>query len=203
MQYAGPHHYGADWNGAWMGRPHAGPSARARLLFPVIFSLIVQVPTSFFVVHNRYPEAIQLGTPQFWLGLALALVGPLTLLAARRFPGPVVVIVTVAAGLDLFLVPPDESPIYISLGFAIISAVARGARVWAWVSVAAGWVISLTVSLFTSVTWSPARIALITLGILIVFGVAEATRTRRERYIQIARYRAEVAEQALRGASPA
>ena len=191
MQHPGPHHYGAEWHGPWMSRAPSRRSRRARLLVPVIISLIVQVPAVFFTARNRSVAPLHLDTNQFWVALVLAIVGPLALLAARRFPGLTVAVVTAAACLDLFIGAPDGGPIYISLAFAIVGAVVRGARLWAWISVAAGWVISITVSLFAGVSWSPVRIALTTFGILIVFGVAEAVRTRRERYSQIARFRAE------------
>jgi signal transduction histidine kinase len=101
------------------------------------------------------------------------------------------VIVTAAACLDLFAVPPDNSPPYISLAFAIVIAVNRGARVWAWASVATAWVVSITAAIILQAVWSPVRIALTTFAILIVFGISEAMRTRADRYAQLVRFRAE------------
>jgi signal transduction histidine kinase len=180
-----------QWHGSpWLDRQHSPSARRGRLLFPVIFSLIVQLPSVFFTFSPSHrPEVLHLGTSQFWLALVFAVAGPLALIAARRFPGPVVAFVSLVAGVDLFVVQPDQAPVYISLAFAIASAVIRGARVWAWISVGVAWAGTLGFSIFHGSSWSPPRIALTTLGILIVFGVAEGMRTRRDRFAQIARIR--------------
>jgi signal transduction histidine kinase len=175
-----------------MERHHTPAARRGRLLFRVVFSLIVQVPSVFLTFGpDRRPVPLHLAPEQFWLALIFAVIGPLALLGGRRFPGPVVVFVSLAAGIDLFVVQPDQAPVYISLAFAIVGAVSRGARVWAWISVGSVWLLTLTVSIVVGASWSPPRIALTTLGILIVFGIGEAARTRRDRFAQIARIRAQ------------
>jgi signal transduction histidine kinase len=175
-----------------MERHHTPASRRARLLFRVVFSLLVQVPSVFLTFGpDRRPMPLHLDPAQFWLALVFAAIGPLALLGGRRFPGPVVVFVSLAAGIDLFVVQPDQAPVYISLAFAIVGAVSRGARVWAWISVGSVWFLTLTASIIVGSSWSPPRIALTTLGILIVFGIGEAERTRKERFAQIARIRAQ------------
>ena len=58
----------------------------------------------------------------------------------------------------------------------------RGARLWAWISVGTGWLVTLVVGFMVGLDWRPAQIAITTLGILIVFGLAEGMRTRREHY---------------------
>jgi signal transduction histidine kinase len=163
---------------------------RARLFLPVIVSLIVQVPAVFvtFGADHR-PERLRLAPEEFWLDLALAVVGPLALLASRRFPGPVVAFVAAAAAADLFAAGPNNAPVYVALAFAIVRAIAHGARVWAWVSVGSAWILSLATSIVLGSQWTPFRIAATTLGILIVFGIGESTRGRRERFAQIARIR--------------
>jgi signal transduction histidine kinase len=155
----------------------------------VVFSLIIQLPSVFFTFDNRRFDRLYLTPGQFWLALFLAAVGPLALIAARRFPGPVVAVVAAASALDLFIVKPADAPFYISLAFAIIGAVARGARVWAWISVGSAWILSITAAIVFGSLWSPIRISVTTLAILIVFGIGESGRTRRERYSQIARIR--------------
>lgn len=191
MQHPGPYQSGADWHGPWMGRSHTGPSRRARLLLPVFFSLLVQLPSVFLTVSDRRPVPLNLPPAEFWLALSLAVIGPLALLFSRRFPGPVVVIATAAACVGLFSGRADDGPVYISLGFAIVSAVVRGKRLWAWISVGAGWIISITIGLFAGFAWAGPRIALTTFGLLVVFGLAEATRTRREAFAQVSRIRAQ------------
>ncbi|HEY5231734.1 MAG TPA: sensor histidine kinase [Galbitalea sp.] len=186
----GPQQAHSHWNGPWMDPDHVRSARRGRLLFPVVFSLLVQLPSVFATFGpDRRPEALHLGIAQFWLALALTALGPLALLARRRFPGPVVAVVAAAAALDVFVVGPDNSPIYISLAFAIVNAMAHNARVWAWISVGSAWIVSLVVSILLGTSWSPFRIGATTLAILIVFGVGESARTRSERFAQIARIR--------------
>ena len=78
---------------AWaeVDRPRA--SARARLLFPVVLTLLVQVPAAVFL-------AIVFRGDGALLTLALAVAGPLALLGARRFPGPTVAVVSALAAVD-------------------------------------------------------------------------------------------------------
>jgi signal transduction histidine kinase len=182
----------SHWHAQWVERRNSPAARRGRLLFPVVFSLIVQLPSVFVTfTPGQRPEALGLPAQQFWLALILAALGPLLLLGSRRFPGPVVALVSVVTAVDLFVVKPDQAPLAVSLAFAIIGAVARNARVWAWISVGTVWVLTLTASIVYGSTWSPGRIAGTTLGILIVFGIGEAERTRKDRYAQIARIRAQ------------
>jgi signal transduction histidine kinase len=165
---------------------------RGRLIFPVVLSLLVQLPAVFLTVSpGQRPHPLNLPTAQFWFALAVTVVGPLVLLARRRFPGPVVAIVVAAAAVDLFAVGPDNSAVYIALAFAIVSAITHDARVWAWVSVGSAWIASLVFSIVLGTTWSPFRIAATTLGILIVFGIGESSRTRKDRVAQITRIRSQ------------
>ena len=164
--------------------------SRGRLLFPVVFSLVVQVPSVFFTFGPaKHPVPLHLPTLQFWGALILCVVGPLALIAIRRFPGPVVAFVSAVAALDLFVTGPNNAPIYIALAFAIVGSIRHGARVWAWSSVGSAWIISLTVSLIFGSEWTPFRIAATTLVILICFGIGESSRTRAERFAQMARIR--------------
>ncbi len=179
-----PHGFG----GAWQRRPGQGFfSPRLRLWFPVVVSLLVQLPAALFVWRAHNPGID--GAPAWFLPLQLgiAVAGPLALIAARRFPGPVVAAVALLAALDLFVGGSQAGPPYIALAFAIIGAVARGARLWAWVAVAAGWVASITLAVALQVSWPPVRIASTTLGILVIFGVAEGIRSRKERFEQFGR----------------
>jgi signal transduction histidine kinase len=178
---------GPPWmqNGAyWHGPPPTDWSAPkwVTLWIPVIVSFLLQVPFSVWTIRTGAFAPLEI------LGiLGLAVLGPLALIGARRFPGPVVAVVAVAACLDLF-VNPHGGPPYVALAFAILSAVVRGARVWAWASVGACWLASVAVAVgLEREQFTPARIAGTTLGILIVFGVAESIRNRRDRVAEFRR----------------
>jgi signal transduction histidine kinase len=161
-----------------------------RLIFPVIFSLAIQLPSVFVTLTaDHRPERLHLAPIEFWPSFVLAVIGPLALLLSRRFPGPIVAFVAAAATADLFVAGPNNAPVYIALAFAIVRAISRGARVWAWVSVGSAWIVSLVISLVLGSDWTPFRIAATTLGILICFGIGESMRTRSERFAQIARIR--------------
>ena len=182
-RFAGPHP--DHWSHGWHGPPP--PDWRmprwVTLWFPVVVAFVIQVPFATWTVR---------ATPGLSPGeaaslVALALVGPLALIGARRFPGPVVVVVALAGALDIFLNGAGGPP-YVALAFAIIGAIVRGARVWAWAAVGACWVATIVVALvLDNVHWPPGRVAGTTLGILIVFGIGEGLRTRRERYAEYRR----------------
>ncbi|MEZ5190773.1 MAG: histidine kinase, partial [Schumannella sp.] len=174
-------HGGPPW---WAGE--APPDWRAprwaTLWIPVIVSFLIQVPAAIaiarFTGQSPRETAIAVG---------IALVGPLALIAARRFPGPVVAITAVASSLDLF-VNERGGPPYVALAFAIVSAIVRDARIWAWVSIGVCWIASITMAaVLGREEWTPFRIAGTTLGILIVFGIGEGMRTRRERAAEFRR----------------
>jgi signal transduction histidine kinase len=170
----GPGLQGHGWHGP---PPPVGHAPKwVTLWVPVIASFIPQVLAAVWTLRvGDYAPRETFGI------LALAAVGPLALIAARRFPGPVVVVVSLAAALDLF-VNPHGGPPYVALAFAIISAIVRSARVWAWVSVGAAWIATVAAAIALGrEEWTPGRIALTTLGILIVFGIGEGIRGRRER----------------------
>lgn len=150
-------------------------SGRARLLAPVILSLLVQVPAPLYRLVTG-PDALGV------VALVLAVVAAVALLGARRFPGPVVAVVAAAACADFIVSTPG--PPYIALAFAIIGAIVRGARAWAWIAVGGGWILAVVVAIVASPDWHPGRVAVTTLGILIVFGIGESMRTRREHFAE-------------------
>lgn len=183
-----------SWHGPWdeemlaEWQPRFQLSRSARLWVPVILSFVVQVPAAVLFWRHRGVGALAAADPlQFLIGVGIALIGPVALIGARRFPGPVVAIVSVAAAADLFVAHETFGPPYLALAFAIGSAVVRGARIWAWASVAAVWAAVLTIGALVDVTWAPGRVAATTISILIVFGAAESLRTRRQRIDDIRR----------------
>ncbi|GGK86636.1 hypothetical protein GCM10007382_03220 [Salinibacterium xinjiangense] len=87
-----------QWSGDGdrVGPPSPPPlhlSSRARLVIPVILSLVVQIPPNlWWLTQLRELASV--------LTIALAIIGPLALLLVRRIPGPVVAFVSVAACID-------------------------------------------------------------------------------------------------------
>lgn len=185
------------WHDELARKPQGfGPSRRLRLWLPVVISFLVQVPgTLFSMSGDRFsgPDFDRFSGPVFAnpsvLQVLIAMVGPIALIWARRYPGPVVAIVVAAASADLLLHDPASSPPYISVAFAIVGAIARGARIWTWISVGAAWIVTLTLGLTLRQggEWMPLRIAGTTFGILVFMGIGEAIRTRREHYNDYAR----------------
>ena len=173
-----------SWHGSWQEewafrrpREYRMPSS-ARLIIPVVLSLLLQFPSSLLWLARMTSDN---PTGQV-ISVVLAVLGPLALLLRRRFPGPVVAFVATAACADFILADATQGPPFIALAFALVSAITKGARVWAWISVGAGWIFTVAIGLALGLQWHPARIALTTLGILMVFGIGEGMRTRREHF---------------------
>ena len=167
----------------------------ARVLFPAIFSFLVQVPAT--VVLARYGRDFghaghdlggELGAPRpgWFLAVALALIGPIALLGARRFPGPVAAVCAAAAGA-LILLRPDIGLPYVALGFAIVLGIVRGARVWVYASVAVAWTATIALAGTLGVPLQPARIAITTVALAVLCAVGESVRTRREQVRELRR----------------
>jgi signal transduction histidine kinase len=192
----GPWGY-APGSGAWGdGPPQWRPPPAVTLWLPVVLAFLAQVPAAIW-----FSRTSELPPGEAALVIGLALVGPLALIGARRFPGPVVAIVALAAALDV-LFADHPGPPYLALAFAVIGAIVRGARIWAWASVGAYWIATVTVVLVTGrVDWTPIRVALTTLGLLLVLAIGEGIAARRRRfaeYRQRASQRRQTAEQAER-----
>lgn len=154
------------------------PPPGVALVVPVAIALLIQVPATIAVSWwSRTPLA------QAALGVALAAASALALLAARRWPGPTVAVVAALTTADLF-VPPENGPPPVALAFAIIGAVVRGARLWALVSVGAGWLVAIFAAGAFGVSWHPFRIALATIGLAVCFAIGEGMRARIERGAQ-------------------
>ncbi len=179
----------ADGLGA---EPRFRLSGPARLWLPAIVSFVVQVPAAVFTWRLRHVSALADDDPwRFAVRLALALLGPLALIAARRFPGPVVAVVAAAAGAYTLIVAGEFAPPYLALAFAIVSAVVRGARVWAWWSLGVAWLVTVTTGILLGVDWQPAAVVAVTLGLVLLLGVGEGIRSRRARIDEIRRRSAE------------
>jgi signal transduction histidine kinase len=189
-----PHHHGwpghHEWQARWWdpevqsARYRSRSTPAFRLWAPVILSFLVMVPP-IFVVFTR-GEGLHRVAYASWqealLQFAIGIIGPLALIGARRFPGPVVAVVAVAASVDLLLAAGQDGPPYIAFAFAIGSAIVRGARVWAWAAIAASWVGTLVLGFSIGISWQPYRVLGISFGILLIVAIAEGFRTRSERY---------------------
>jgi signal transduction histidine kinase len=171
------------WDGRWDGRPdHFRPPPAVTLLAPVIISLLVQVPAAIGIA-----VWLRVGWAAGLAQVALAAIGPLALLASRRYPGPTVAVVSAAALADLLLTP-DVGPPYVALAFAIVLGIARGAMLWTVLSVVVGWVAAIVLGAVVGLDWHPFRIALTTALLAACFGIGAFVRVRRER---AAEFRAE------------
>ncbi|GAA1841750.1 sensor histidine kinase [Agromyces salentinus] len=165
---------GDEWGGE-----RFRPPAAFRLLAPVVISLLVQVPAAIGIAI--WSDA---GWPAGLGQVLLAAIGPLALLTIRRWPGPTVAFVSLAALADLLLTP-DAGPPYVALAFAIVIAVAHGATVWAASSVVAAWIAAVVLITAWGQPWHPFRAAVTTLALAFCFGIGAFVRTRAARMRQV------------------
>jgi signal transduction histidine kinase len=184
---------GPAWfDGPW---PERRVSRRARLWFPVVFSLVVQVAGTAVVCRLT---ALPPGPTA--LAVFVAAAGALALLAARRFPGPTAAVVAAAAVADVLL-RPDIGPPPVSLAFAVVFGIVRGARVWVVSSIVVAWAAALVGASVIGVAWSPARIVISTLALLVLVVIGVTAAERRERaasFRRVALERRQSAEQGER-----
>jgi signal transduction histidine kinase len=180
--------------------PGGGMPRAVRLWLPVVVSFLAQVPPVAFLAWRSIdrrvldhpggfgadPRSQQIVLLAVLLPVLLALVGPLALIGARRFPGPVVAVTAVAAAA-LLLVRPDIGTPNIALGFAIALGIIRGARVWVYVSVGTVWAGAVAIASLTGISVHPLRGAATTLALAVVMGIGEAIRSRRERFLEFRR----------------
>ena len=155
-------------------------SSRARLIIPAVLSLAVQLPPNLLWLAQSRGLSVM-------VSVVLAIAGPLALLLIRRIPGPVVAFMSLAACVDFVVSEQMQGGPFVALAFAIIISIARGARVWAWISVGICWIGTITLGLVSGLDWHPARIAVTTLGILVTFGIGEAFRSRTEHFNEFRR----------------
>jgi signal transduction histidine kinase len=168
-------------------------SGRAALWLPVIVSFVVQVPATIWLARLGRAFEGSLGDEPWRLAarLGLAVAGPVALVFARRFPGPVVAVVAAAAGAYTLVVADGAAPPYVALAFAIVGAVVRGARRWAIGSVAGAWLLTIGLGIVLGVAWQPAPVTAATLALVLLVVVGESIRSRRARYDELRRRAAE------------
>ncbi|QJU54102.1 histidine kinase [Herbiconiux sp. KACC 21604] len=153
------------------------------LWLPVVVSFVVQVPAALLRWHARALVSSFDDDPvRFTARLVLALIGPVALVFARRFPGPVVAVVVAAASGYVLVTSGDAAPPYIALAFAVIGAVVRGARLWAWISLGVGWAVTLAAGIALRVPWQPALVVAVSLALVLFVAIGESIRSRRRRW---------------------
>ncbi|WP_345764493.1 sensor histidine kinase [Diaminobutyricibacter sp. McL0608] len=173
----------------WGGPPgwqSTGPQGRqgrrppgARWI-PVIVSLIFQLPGIAIALHEWSSTALV-------VAMLVAFASSFLLLLARSQPGPVVVAIGALCmpAIALGAGPPFAA---VPLAFAVVSAVVRGARTWAWGTVAGLAVLGpLTAYLVSGTTLALIRPLITALILSLLVGVGEALRNRRERYREVSR----------------
>lgn len=165
--------------------PRFRPPPGLTLYLPVVLALLIQVGGTIVIVAWTRTPLVPASA-----SIALSAASALALLAARRFPGPTVVIVAALTALDLF-VAPETGPPFVALAFAIVGAVVRRARLWALVSVGTAWLATIVAAGVLGMPWHPFRVAVTTLALALCFAIGEGIRSRRERG---AEHRAQLAE---------
>jgi signal transduction histidine kinase len=161
----------------------------------VVFALVIQGAGTMIAARVVGADAVASA-----LALLVAVVGPLALLGARRFPGPTVAVVALATVVDVVL-PPDPGPPAVALAIAVVGGIVRGALTWVVASISTAWVVALVVGSVVAVDWPPIRIALSTFALLLLVLVGISVRDRRLRAAEYRREEAgrrQTAEQAER-----
>ncbi|MBH0098950.1 sensor histidine kinase [Salinibacterium sp. NSLL150] len=179
--------------GTGFGQPRSRRSQRLRLWLPVAISFVIQVPPT--IASVLWVE------PSLLVGIAtvtLSVLGPVLLIWVRRYPGPIVAILSVAGAADFLLGYSWTTPPYLALAFAVVIAISHGARTWTWVSMIVAWEGTLLAALLAGVALEPPRVVATTVGLLLVLGFAEANRRRLENFVQFQKAFTDRREQELR-----
>jgi signal transduction histidine kinase len=121
---------------------------------------------------------------------ALLALGPLALVLRRRYVREVlafvfaVTVVYIARGYPL-------GPNFLSLGFAIVSALFAGERVLAWAAVGVGWLLFLGLPWALGHSDGPKVLAALAIAawLLVALASAEGIRSRREHFAEVRRAR--------------
>ena len=121
---------------------------------------------------------------------ALLALGPLALVLRRRYVREVLVfvfVVTAAYVARGYVLGPN----FLSLGFAVVSAVFAGERVLAWTAAGAGWLLFLGLPWALGHSGEPKVLAALAIAawLLVALASAEGMRGRRERFAQARRTR--------------
>ncbi|MGO4535354.1 histidine kinase [Leifsonia sp. 2MCAF36] len=180
---ANPWQHGVSGDtGSWPRPPWSGRGRpRGSRWFAVIVAVLFQVPGVLIAARDAHADPVALG---FTL---LAFAASFVLLASRSHPGATVVVVAAlcAPAIAVTVGPPFSA---VPLAFAVVSAVVRGARAWAWWTLA-GVALAGPAAAYL-LRGDPAamiRPLIVALVMCLLVGVGEALRNRRERYREVAR----------------
>ena len=121
---------------------------------------------------------------------ALLALGPLALVLRRRYVRAVLVFVFAVTAVYVVRGYP-LGPNFLSLGFAIVSALFAGERALAWAAVAGGWVLFLGLPWALGHSGEPKVLAALAIAawLLVALAGAEGMRSRRERFAEVRRAR--------------
>jgi signal transduction histidine kinase len=157
-------------------------------LLPFVVGTVQVVGTSF--ASLRQPGRQELDV----LAILLLVAGPLALILRHRYP-VVVLAVVLAATVSYFLLDYPRGPIFFALIVAFVTAVMKGRRIAAIVSLAVGYISFLWLGYLVGVEPRPDWAKALGLGawLLVLFTVTEVLRGRRERAMELERTRVEEA----------
>lgn len=172
------------------GPPWAGRDGRppwAWLVLPMIALAAFQLIGTYFAGRDQ-PDRTELDA----LGYTLLVAGPAVLVLRRNFPVPVLAAVATIV-LGYLAIGYPYGPIFLSLVVAMFSAVLSGHRRAAWLT--AGLAFAAYAALTSTVLPERGSVLLHLAGVLawllVVVGIAEMARIRRERFVVVARMHAE------------
>jgi signal transduction histidine kinase len=137
-----------------------------------------------------WASACQPPTPLDAGAYALLALGPLALVLRRLYVREVLIFVFAVTAVYVargYLLGPN----FISLGFAIISALFAGERALAWAAVGIGWLLFLWLPWALGHSGTPHVLAALTIAawLLVALASAEGVRGRRQRFAQARRTR--------------
>lgn len=162
---------------AWADRPRP----RGSRWFPAIVAALLQLPGLLIALFDAGAH------PLTAAAVVVAFLASGLLALGRSHPGGVVVAVAalVTPAIALTNGPPFAA---LPLAFAVVGAVVRGARVFAWWTLA-GFAIAapLAAFLLTERPTAMIRPLILALVLCLLLGVGEAIRNRRERYREVSR----------------
>lgn len=167
----------AEHSSGWMVRTRPPGSGR----FPAVFAALVQLPGVLIMAQANGQEPLTL------VAVVIAFLSSFALLLGRTHPGPTVVAVA-ALCLPAVAVTTGPPLAAVPIALAVVGAVVRGARQWAWWTVAGLALVGPTGAfLLVGRPEAVIRPLIIALVLTLLLGVGEAIRTRRERFREISR----------------